>query len=370
MIPFFDLKAQYMALKEDLSRAVKGVFESGFFILGPKLEEFEASFAGYLGAKYCSGVGSGTDAITIALQAAGVGPGDEVITVPNTAIPTVAAIRDAGAVPVFVDIDPATYTIDPSRLEDCVKERAIEGRVRAVVPVHLYGQAADMDAVMDIAGRYDLRVIEDACQAHGAEHRGVKAGTIGDLGCFSFYPTKNLGAYGDGGAVVANDSGLNEKVRLLRNYGQRDRYHAIIEGVNSRLDEIQAAVLSVKLKCLDGWNEKRRELAAVYNASLDDAKVTKPIEADWARHVYHLYVIRHKSREGLKDYLQRKGISTLIHYPVPVHLQDAYSYLKLPSGTFPAAETAAAEILSLPIFPELEPSMAQEVASAINGFSG
>jgi dTDP-4-amino-4,6-dideoxygalactose transaminase len=371
MIPFFDLSAQYEEIKEEVRTAVDSVFASSSYILGARLDEFERAFAGYLGRGFCAGVNSGTDAIHLALASAGVEPGDGVVTVPNTAVPTVAAIRAMGARPYLVDIDPATYTMDPEGLEDVLRELTSKGvTVGSVVPVHLYGLTADMDAIVGVARRYGVPVVEDACQAHGAEYRGVKAGTIGDLGCFSFYPTKNLGAYGDAGAVVTGSEELDQRVRLLRNYGQSDRYHASIEGFNSRLDEVQAAVLSVKLKYLDRWIDRRRALAAVYDEKLDPERVILPIEPEGLKHAYHLYVIRHVERDKLREYLAGKGVGALIHYPVAIHMQEAYTWLGYPEGSFPEAERAAREILSIPIFPELDPAEAEQVASLINAYPG
>lgn len=371
MIPFFDLKSQYRSIAAELKSQVDATLESGWFVLGERLKRFEEEFAAYLGARYAVGVGSGTDALTLALRAAGVQDNDEVVTVPNTAIPTVSAIRDANAVPLFVDIDPESFTMDPALLEELLKKRAKEGKsVKAIVPVHLYGQAADMDPIMDLAKEYGLVVIEDACQAHGAKYKDKTVGTIGSVGAFSFYPSKNLGAYGDGGMVVCDDEEIFEKLKLLRNYGQSDRYHSVIEGTNSRLDELQAAVLSVKLKYLDEWTKRRRELAALYDKLLDREKVQIPVEADYSRGVYHLYVIRHPRRDSLQKYLSEKGVSTLIHYPIPLHLQEAYLRLGHAPGAFPIAELAAGVILSLPIYPELSEAQVEEVASLVNAFDG
>ncbi len=371
MIPFFDLKSQYRSIATELKSQIEATLESGWFVLGERLKGFEEEFAAYINARYAVGVGSGTDALTLALRAAGVKTGDEVITVPNTAIPTVSAIRDANAVPLFVDIDPETFTMDPALLEELLKKRAKEGgSVKAIVPVHLYGQAAHMDPIMDLAKEHGALVIEDACQAHGAEYKGRKAGSIGFGGVFSFYPSKNLGAYGDGGMVVTDDEELFEKLKLLRNYGQSDRYHSVIEGVNSRLDELQAAVLSVKLVHLNEWTERRRELAALYDKLLDQEKVQIPKEADYSRGVYHLYVISHPRRDALQKFLSEKGVSTLIHYPIPIHLQEAYLRLGYGPGAFPIAEKAAGEILSLPIYPELTEAQVEEVAGLVNAFDG
>ncbi|MDZ7331442.1 MAG: DegT/DnrJ/EryC1/StrS family aminotransferase [candidate division KSB1 bacterium] len=361
-IPCSELKIQYENIKAEIKLAFDEVFESSWFILGKQVELFEQEFAEYCGARYGIGVGSGTEALHLALLACGVQPGDEVITVSNTAVPTVSAISFAQAKPVFVDIDPLSYTMDPGAIE-----AKITPRTRVILPVHLYGQAADMDPIMEIAHRYGLKVIEDACQAHGAAYRGHRVGAIGDLGCFSFYPSKNLGAYGDGGMVVTNDPELADHLKLLRNYGQRKRYYHDIKGFNSRLDELQAAFLRKKLRYLDQWNARRRHLANQYEKLLDD-HVVKPVEASYAYHIYHLYVIRCQCREQLQRYLLDHGIQTLIHYPVPVHLQQAYQDLNLPPGSLPITEQYAAEILSLPMFPELTDEQVSIVADAINRF--
>lgn len=361
-IPCSELKIQYENIKAEIKAAFDEVFESSWFILGKQVESFEQEFAAYCGASYGIGVGSGTEALHLGLLACGVQPGDEVITVANTAVPTISAISFAQAKPVFVDIDPLSYTMDPSAIE-----AKITSRTRVILPVHLYGQAADMDPIMEIAHRYGLKVVEDACQAHGATYRGHRVGAIGDLGCFSFYPSKNLGAYGDGGMVVTNDPELADRLKLLRNYGQRKRYYHDIKGFNSRLDELQAAFLRKKLQYLDQWNARRRDLANQYEKLLDDS-VVKPVEASYAYHIYHLYVIRCQRREQLQQYLLDHGIQTLIHYPVPVHLQQAYQDLKVSSGSLPITEQYAAEILSLPMFPELTEEQVSIVSDTINRF--
>lgn len=362
MIPFLDLKRQVSSIREEIDSAVREVLNDGWFVLGRRTEEFEKSFAEYCGVSYGIGVGSGTEAIHLALVASGVGAGDEVITVPNTAVPTVSAISFANATPVFVDIDRSTYTMDPEGLE-----KAITRRTKVILPVHLYGQSADMRPILEIADRYGLTVIEDACQAHGATYGGRKVGSFGRLGCFSFYPSKNLGGCGDGGMVITEDEEMAHRLRLLRNYGQERRYYHRTKGFNSRLDEIQAAVLTVKLKYLDGWNEQRRYLASIYDSLLSE-DVIKPKQADDRQHVYHLYVIRTTARDRLQRYLYEKGIETLIHYPVPVHCQDAYTELKVPLGSFPVAEQCAREILSLPLYPELSEDEVGFVARNINNY--
>jgi dTDP-4-amino-4,6-dideoxygalactose transaminase len=296
-----------------------------------------------------------------------VGPGDEVITVPHTAVATVAAIELTGARPVFVDIDPASYTIAPDQLES-----RITARTRAVVPVHLYGQAADLDPILEIVQRHGLAVVEDCAQAHGTEYRGRRVGSFGRVACFSFYPTKNLGAYGDGGMVVTDDGTLAQKVRLLRQYGWEKRYVSSLRGLNSRLDELQAAILRVKLGHLDGWNEARRARAQLYGELLADSGVATPTEMDYGRHVYHLYVVRcsHRShRDGLKSYLAERGVGTAIHYPVPIHLQEAYHDLGYRRGDFPVAEACADEILSLPMYPELWEDEVREIARLIKEYN-
>jgi len=361
-IPCSELKIQYEHIKEEIKAAFDEVFESSWFILGKQVEMFEQEFARYCGASYGVGVGSGTEALHLALLACDVQPGDEVITVANTAVPTISAISFAQATPVFVDIDPLSYTMDPDAIE-----AKITSRTRVILPVHLYGQPADMDPILDVAYRHGLKVVEDACQAHGAAYHGQRVGALGDLGCFSFYPSKNLGAYGDAGMVVTNDPELADRIRLLRNYGQRKRYYHDIKGFNSRLDELQAAFLRKKLLHLDEWNVRRRELAKQYAALLDDC-VMKPIEKNYAYHIYHLYVIRCQHRDLLQQYLLDNGIQTLIHYPIPVHLQQAYQDMNLPPGTLPITEQYASEILSLPMFPELTDEQVSVVADAINRF--
>lgn len=363
MIPFLELKSQYAPIQGEIRQAMDNVLESGWFILGPNVEAFEAEFAQYCSARFGIGVGSGTEALHLALRACGIQAGDEVITVPNTAIATALAITMAGATPIFVDIDPQSYNIDVTQIE-----RAITRKTRAILPVHLFGQTADMDPILGIAREHNLNVIEDACQAHGAEYKGKKAGTLADAGCFSFYPTKNLGAYGDGGMVLTNDEEIAHKVRLLRNYGERERYYHSIKGFNSRLDELQAAILRVKLKRLEEWNSARRQRAKLYDQLLAGSEVTTPLEVGYGKHVYHLYVIRSKFRDELRSFLQSKGAGTLIHYPVPLHLQEAYGDLGLSRGTLPVAERYADEILSLPLYPELTREAQETVASLVVEF--
>lgn len=358
MIPFNDLKPVHATLARELSTAVERVLKSGWYILGPELEAFEAEFAAYHAVPYALGVASGTDALELALRALGIGPGDEVITVAHTAVATVCAVERAGAIPVLVDIDEATYTMDPA-----AAAAAITSRTRAIVPVHLYGHPADMTALADLATRYGLALVEDCAQAHGARWEGRLAGTLGHLGAFSFYPTKNLGAYGDAGAVITDDPRLADRVRSLRNYGQRDRYHHLEPGQNSRLDELQAALLRVKLAYLDEHNAERRRLAGEYSTRL--AGVVTPASHSAAEHVFHLYVARHPRRDELRDALAARGIQTLIHYPIPVHLQPAYSHLGHRPGSLPATERIARDILSLPLFVGLDSSAIALVADSI-----
>ncbi len=363
-IPFLDLKPQYAAIEAEVRAAIDGVFQRGSFILGPEVTAFEQEFAGYLGAKHAIGVASGTDALHLALRACVIGPGDEVITVSNTAVATVVAIELAGARPVFVDIDPATFNLNPSLVE-----AAITPRTRALLPVHLYGQSTDLGPLLDIARRRGLRVIEDACQAHGATYQGIKVGTIGDIGCFSFYPTKNLGGYGDGGMVTTNDDALAERLRLLRTYGWAERDRSVLRGMNSRLDEVQAAVLRVKLRRLDGWNQQRRDLAARYTELLSGVEgITVPEEAPYGCHVYHLYVVRAQERGRLRSYLAGQEIGTLVHYPLPIHRQEAYLDLGYAEGSLPQAERAAQEILSLPLYPLMDARQVDLVCRAIRRF--
>jgi dTDP-4-amino-4,6-dideoxygalactose transaminase len=361
MIPVVDLKRQYNSIKGDIDKAINEVLKSGWFILGENVKKFENEFARYCGAKFGIGVASGTDALQLALRAYDIGTNDEVITVSNTAFPTAVAISYAGAKPIFVDIDQA-YTIDVSKVEEW-----ITGRTKAILPVHLYGQPADMGPLTELAEKHGLKIIEDACQAHGAKYNGKKVGSLGDVGCFSFYPTKNLGAYGDGGMVVTNDGKTAEKLRLLRDYGQTERYRHAIKGYSSRLDEIQAAILRVKLKKLDRWNNARRRNARLYNKMLE-GKVITPTERANSKHVYHLYVIRTEHRDKLREWLKAKGVLTDIHYPTPIHLQEAYADLGLRKGSLPITEQYAKEILSLPMYPELTEREMLHVADAIDSF--
>ena len=360
MIPFVDLKAQYQTIKSEIREAIDEVLESQHFVLGPQVKAFEQAFAAYAGTEHAIGVNTGTSALHLALLAAGIGPGDEVITVPFTFVASVAAIVYTGARPVLVDIDPVSYTIDPARIE-----AAITPQTRAILPVHLYGQVADMDPILDIARRRGLLVIEDAAQAHGAEYKGRRAGSMGDVGCFSFYPGKNLGAYGEGGAVTTNNPELARTVRLLRDWGAETKYNHILKGYNFRLEEIQAAVLRVKLRHIEAWTEARRAHARRYSALLAGTPVVTPREMDYARHVYHVYAIRSSDRGSLQRSLNAAGVQTGIHYPVPVHLLPAHADLGYTPGDFPHSERAAAEVLSLPMYAELTDEQLETVAEAL-----
>lgn len=352
-INFVDLKRQYESIKDEIDPAIQNVIENASFIMGPDMKEFEKEFAKFCGAKHCIGVDSGTTALSLAIKAIGIKPGDEVITVPNTFIATTLAVSDVGAKLKFVDIDPHTYNMSPDELE-----KAISEKTKLIIPVHLYGQCCDMDQIMKIADKHNIPVLEDACQAHGADFKGKKAGTFGIAGCFSFYPGKNLGAYGDGGAVITDDDQIAESIEMLRNYGQKKKYYHSLKGHNHRLDSIQAAVLRVKLKHLDSWNRSRNKNAQVYNKHLKKLigeKVIIPYEHGKGSHIYHLYVIRvpKDKRDGLIRYLAEKDIYAGIHYPIPIHMQDAYKELQEHIGKFPLTEKYAEEIVSLPMFPEL-----------------
>jgi dTDP-3-amino-3,4,6-trideoxy-alpha-D-glucose transaminase len=360
-IPFNDLRTAYLALREEIDAAVAEALDSGWYILGRQTTAFEEEFAAYTHTAGCVGVNSGTDALTLALRACEIGPGDEVITVAHTAVATVAAIRLAGATPVLVDVDPQTYTMDPQALE-----AAVTPATRAVIPVHIYGQAADLTAIQAIARRHGVFLIEDCAQAHGAMLDGQLLGSFGDLAAFSFYPTKNLGALGDGGAVVGQDTALLDRVRLLHEYGwtPATRYVSQLEGTNSRLDELQAAILRVKLRYLDAQNDARRALAATY-AEVLPAAVVRPHERPGATHVYHLYVVRVPQRDQLRRSLEAAGIGTAIHYPVPVHRQPAYGRDVVRYGPMPVTERLAGEILSLPLYPTLTAAQVERVATTL-----
>lgn len=364
MIPFVDLKTQYLSIRDEIRGAIDGVLESGQFTLGPEVQAFERRFADLCGAGYGVGVNSGTSALHLALLAAGIEPGDEVITVPFTFVATVSAIDYTGAVPVFVDIDPVSHTLDPQALEAAITERT-----RAIVPVHLYGQPADMDPILEVARRHRLVVIEDACQAHAARYKGRPVGSLGDIGCFSFYPGKNLGAYGEAGIAVTNDDAHAHTLRMLRDWGAERKYEHVLKGYNYRMDAIQGAVLNVKLRHLAAWTDARRRAAACYGEAFAGSGVCTPTEMGYARHVFHLYAIRSPQRKAWQDALLAQGIQTGIHYPTPVHLLPAFADLGYRAGQFPHAERAAREVLSLPMFPELTREQCHHVAAAVKALA-
>jgi dTDP-4-amino-4,6-dideoxygalactose transaminase len=359
-VPFLDLKSQHVPLRSEINEAIQHVIDDAAFAGGPFVVQFEADFAAYCDCPYAIGVGSGTEALWLSLLALGVGPGDEVITVPNSFIATAEAITYCGARPVFVDVDERTYNMDPSALE-----QTITARTKAIIPVHLFGQPADMDPILEIAHKHGLFVVEDACQAHGAEYKGRMAGTLGDTACFSFYPGKNLGAFGEAGAIVTKSAELQEKLRILRDHGQVRKYHHTVIGWNGRMDGIQAAVLRVKLRHLPKGNRLRRSHAAHYDRAFDGIEeIVTPVEADGLQHVYHIYAIRVQERDEVIRILGEKGIGCGVHYPVPIHLQEAYRSLGYERGAFPIAEQCAAEFVSLPMFPELTPEQVEMVGRA------
>ena len=407
-IPFLDLKAPHQELEEEMVEVFRECLRNASFVGGPQVQAFEEEFAQFCETKYCVAVSSGTDALRFALIAAGIGSGDEVITVPNTFIATTEAISQTGATPAFVDIDERTYNMDPNKLEDYLKSRKLQDASRkvltqnppltpnashltpqpkAVLPVHLYGQPADMDSILEIADRYGLIVIEDACQAHGALYysekskKWRKAGSMGRVAAFSFYPGKNLGACGEGGAVTTHDEGIAQKIRMLRDHGQAKKYYHELEGYNGRLDAIQCGILRIKLKHLPDWNEKRRQNASRYNELLSSNSqpatrnpeldtLIPPYEPPWSKAVYHLYIIRAKKRDELQKFLLENGIGTGLHYPIPLHLQNPYKNLNLPNGSYPITEKVANEILSLPMFPQLTPEQIEYVVEKIKQFYG
>ncbi|MCI0337435.1 MAG: DegT/DnrJ/EryC1/StrS family aminotransferase [Acidobacteria bacterium] len=365
-----DPGASYYAHREEIDEAVSRVLESGWYLLGKELKAFEQEFASYLGAKHCIGVASGTDALVIAMRACGLGAGDVVITVSHTAVATVAAIELAGAIPLLVDIDPATFTIDPESIEDALMTYRGEGRIKAIIPVHLYGHPANVQAIVEICRRHGLKVIEDCAQSNGAMAGGQKVGTFGDIGAFSFYPTKNLGAMGDGGAVITPHVELAERARMLREYGWQERYVSSVAGMNSRLDEIQAAILRVKLKWLDIENARRRQIARAYDENLVVTSLTLPQQRGDVSHVYHQYVIRCGRRDDLRSFLQSRAIGTLVHYPVPIHLQPAYlDRIAITRNRLPVTEVAARQVLSLPMHPHLTDGEIERVCEAIKKWS-
>ena len=366
-VKIFDLEREYEGLESELVAAFERVCKSGEFILGKEVAAFEEAFARYTGVHFAVGVGSGTDALRLGGLALGLKSGDKVVTTPNTYVATVMALSIHGIVPVFCDIDPEDMTMDPGALEEVLK--ATSG-VKVCIPVHLYGHPCRMDEIMDVCGRFGVTVFEDACQAHGALYKGRKVGTFGVAAAFSFYPTKNLGAYGDAGGLVTANRGIYDAICRLRNYGQTGKHVHAVEGFNSRLDELQAAILSVKLPGLDAANERRRHLADIYRMDLEDdpPPVVPPIEKPWARHVYHLYVVRCAQRDHLSQFLKSRGIGSLVHYPTPIHLQEAYRGLGYSDGAFPQAEKAASEILSLPLYPALKEEEVVSVCTAIRAF--
>lgn len=361
-VPFLDLKAQYQTIQDDVHQAIAAVIERTAFAGGPFVEKFEQDFARFCDVPYAVGVGSGTEALVLALMALNIGPGDEVITVPNSFIATAEAISLVGAAPVFVDVDPETYTMDPAAIEERITEKT-----RALIPVHLYGQMADMRPILDIARVHNLFVVEDAAQAHGATYHGQPAGSMGDVGCFSFYPGKNLGAYGEAGAVVTRHEEIDRALRHLRDHGQIRKYHHDRVGMNARMDGIQGAVLSVKLERLPEWNEARWRHAQTYRQRLSELNGTLglPYEASWSGHVYHVFALRVGEREALQDALLADGIATGIHYPIPIHLQPAYADLGLRAGSFPVSERLSCEVLSLPMYPELSDAQIEYVCERV-----
>ena len=359
-IPLIDLVAQYRAIQPEIDKAIRQVLVSGRFILGPNVEALEQEVAAYLGVKHAVGMASGTDALVLGLRALGIGPGDEVIVPTYTFFATAEAVMLLGATPVFVDIEPDTYCLDVQQ----VAER-ITARTKAVIPVHLYGHPADMTPLLELAQAYGLKVIEDNAQAFGAEYGGHKTGSLGDVGCLSFFPSKNLGAYGDGGMVTTNDGEVAERVRMLRTHGWRKKYYPEVTGYNSRLDELQAAILRVKLRHLDGWNERRRDLASRYTERLSGLGLGVPCEVPQARHVYHLYIIRVKGRDRVQQYLKEAGIASGVYYPQPLHLMKTCRPLGFKEGDFPVAEQASRETLAIPLYPEMSEEQLQEVVAAL-----
>jgi len=362
-IPLVDLKAQYLNIKEEIDNAIHGVLDNTTFILGKQVEGFEKKFANLCNVKHCIGVNNGTSALRLALLALGIKPNDEVITTPFTFIATAEAISHIGAKPVFVDIDEKTYCIDSEK----IKEK-ITSKTKAIIPVHLFGQSADMSPILEIAKKQNLKVIEDAAQAHNALYKNKKVGSLGDIGCFSFYPGKNLGAYGEAGAVCTNDADIAKKLILLRQHGELVRYYHDTIGDNCRMEGLQGAVLGVKIKYIEEWTEKRRKNAGFYNELMEKFDAVLPYEADYGKHVYHIYGIRVKNRDALRDFLGKKGIATGIHYPIPLHLQKAYSFMGIKKGSFPVSEKVADEILSLPMYPELSEEQIGHITDSIKEF--
>ncbi len=366
-IPLVDLKAQYKRIKSEIDKAVQEVIQSGQFILSPEVESFESEVAAYCGTKYAVGVASGTDALQLALLACGIEPNDEVITTPFTFIATAETIAKCGATPVFADIDPETYNIDPAKLESKINQKT-----KAILPVHLYGQPVDMSPIVELAREYNLKIIEDCAQALGAEYRGKKVGSTGDVGCLSFFPSKVLGAYGDGGMIVTSNPDIAERAKILRNHGCKEKYYHLIHGFNSRLDSLQAAILRVKLRHLNEWIELRRQKASLYSQLLERIDgIEPPYVAPYSYHIFNYYTIRlnlRLSRDKLKEFLDSQGVATAIYYPVSLHLQEVYKPLGYKLGDFPQSERTQREVLSLPIYPELEDQQVEEIVGLIKVF--
>lgn len=362
-VNLLDLKVQYKSIESEIDKAVKDVMLSSRFIMGPNVKKLEEEIAEFTGVKYGIGVGNGTDALLIALRALGIGDGDEVITTPFTFFASAETTSLLGATPVFADIDENTLCIDPDSIEEKITDKT-----KAIIPVHIFGQMCDMDRIMEIAKKHNLYVIEDACQAIGAEYKGKRAGSIGHIGAYSFFPTKNLGGYGDGGMIVTNDEKLSEKMKMLRVHGSKIKYHHEMIGYNSRLDEIQAAILRVKLRHLEEWNNLRNKKAHYYNELLKDVDVITPFEDPNGKHVYHMYVVKSKKRDELVEYLKENGVGTGIYYPVPVHMQKTYKHLGYKEGDLPVAERACTMTLALPLFPEITKEQQEYVVSVIKKF--
>jgi dTDP-4-amino-4,6-dideoxygalactose transaminase len=363
-VGFLDLRETYVEIKEELDQAARRVMDSGWYILGREVQAFEEAFAAFCGVKHCVGVGNGLEALQLILRAYDIAAGDEVIVPANTYIATWLAVSGAGATVVPVEPVERTFNLDPARIE-----AAITKRTKAILPVHLYGQPAEMEAICEVARQHGLKVVEDAAQAHGASYQGRRAGALGDAAGWSFYPTKNLGAYGDAGAITTNDTELVGQLRLLRNYGAREKYYNDVKGINSRLDEMQAALLGVRLRHLEEWNARRARIAAIYMDGLSDAKVLLPLVADGAQPVWHLFVVRSARRDDLQRHLKTHGIQTLIHYPVPPHLQAAYAEMGVAEGAYPISEAIHREVLSLPIGPHLSEEEARRVVAAVRAFT-
>ena len=367
-VPFLDLALQYHSIQEELETAALRTLRSGRYIMGDEVVEFERRFAEYTGSRYAIGVASGTDAIQLALRALGIGPGDDVLSVANVSAPTVCAILATGAKPVLIDIDPKTFNMDPNRLADYLNKSSHRNQIKAIVPVHLYGRSADLKSIMEIANQFEIKVVEDASQAHGATTGESKAGTIGEIGCFSLYPTKNLGACGDAGVIVTNDPLVAEKLQMLRNYGERSRYDNSLIGFNSRLDEIQASLLNVKLKHLTRWTERRRQIACKYNQSLGKLGINTPGDSmeNLAGHVYHLYVIQVANREQFQSDLMQLGVGTAVHYPKPIHHQLAFQGVCVTDGALGVTEQACRTVVSLPLYPEMTDEAVEMVCDSIS----